>query len=243
MTDKSSSPNSIIKGSPIIVALDYADPESVMSLVNNLKPELCRLKVGFELFTAHGPGIVEQLTAKGFEVFLDLKFHDIPNTVAHACRVAADLGVWMVNVHTLGGRRMMSAAREAIEAAANKPLLIGVTVLTSHSDEELAELGLQGGAAESVMRLAGLAVDSGLDGVVCSPREASALRQEYPQSVLVTPGVRLEGSQGDDQRRTMTPVEAISAGSNYLVIGRPITRALDPLQALLFIRSTLGFTQ
>lgn len=238
MTEKSSTSNS-----PIIVALDYADPESVMSLVKNLKPELCRLKVGFELFSAHGPGIVEKLMAMGFEVFLDLKFHDIPNTVAHACRVAADMGVWMVNVHALGGKRMMSAAREAIEASSDQPLLIAVTVLTSHSDEELAELGLQGGAAASVERLAGLAIDSGLDGVVCSPREASFLRQKYPQSVLVTPGVRLEGSEGDDQRRTMTPAEAVSAGSSYLVIGRPITRALDPLQALLYIRSTLGFTQ
>ncbi|MDX5151768.1 MAG: orotidine-5'-phosphate decarboxylase [Acidiferrobacterales bacterium] len=226
--------------SPIIVALDYADPEAMMSLVDNLKPELCRLKVGFELFTAHGPGIVEQLTDRGFEVFLDLKFHDIPNTVAHACRVAADMGVWMLNVHALGGKRMMSAAREAVEASSNRPMLIGVTILTSHSDDELAELGIQGNAGDNVMRLAGLAMESGLDGVVCSPLEASALRKEYSQSVLVTPGVRLESSQADDQRRTMTPAEAVAAGSSYLVVGRPITRALDPLQALLYIRSTLG---
>jgi len=225
---------------PIIVALDYADPEAMMSLVDNLSPGLCRLKVGFELFTAHGPAIVEQLINRGFEVFLDLKFHDIPNTVAHACRVAADMGVWMLNVHALGGKRMMSAARDAVDASSNQPLLIGVTVLTSHSDDELAELGLQGNAGDSVMRLAGLAMESGLDGVVCSPREASALRQEYPQAVLVTPGVRLESSQGDDQRRTMTPAEAVAAGSSYLVVGRPITQALDPMQALLYIRSTLG---
>ena len=242
MTDKSSTPGSPIIDSPIIVALDYADPEAMMSLVNNLKPELCRLKVGFELFTAHGPGIVEKLMARGFEVFLDLKFHDIPNTVAHACQVAADMGVWMINVHALGGKRMMSAAREAIEASANQPYLIAVTILTSHSDEELAELGIQGSAGDNVLRLAGLAMESGLDGVVCSPREAPVLREKFPQSMLVTPGVRLETSQGDDQRRTMTPVEAVAAGSSYLVIGRPITQALDPLQALMYIRSTLGLT-
>jgi len=237
MTEKSSSTDS-----PIIVALDFTDPNAMLSLVDNLKPELCRLKVGFELFTAQGPGIVEKLMTRGFEVFLDLKFHDIPNTVAHACRVAADLGVWMVNVHTLGGKRMMSAAREAVEASANQPYLIGVTILTSHSETELAEIGIQGGAEDNVLRLAGLAIDSGLDGVVCSPREASALRQQFSESVLVTPGVRLESSQADDQRRTMTPAEAIAAGSNYLVIGRPITQALDPLQALRYIRSTLGLT-
>ena len=235
MTEKSSSTDS-----PIIVALDFTDPDSMMSMVNNLKPELCRLKVGYELFTAQGPGIVEKLMARGFEVFLDLKFHDIPNTVAHACRVAADMGVWMVNVHTLGGKRMMSAAREAVEASGNRPYLIGVTILTSHSDEELAEIGIQGDAGDNVLRLAGMAMESGLDGVVCSPREASALRQQFPGSVLVTPGVRLESSQVDDQRRTMTPAEAMAAGSSYLVIGRPITQALDPLQALRYIRSTLG---
>ena len=235
MTEKSSSTDS-----PIVVALDFTDPDAMMSLVNNLKPELCRLKVGFELFTAQGPGIVEKLMARGFEVFLDLKFHDIPNTVAHACRVAADMGIWMVNVHTLGGKRMMSAAREAVEASNNRPFLIGVTILTSHTDEELAEIGIQGGAGDNVSRLAGLAMESGLDGVVCSPREASALRQQFPESVLVTPGVRLESSQADDQRRTMTPAEAMAAGSSYLVIGRPITQALDPLQALRYIRSTLG---
>ena len=235
MTEKSSSTDS-----PIVVALDFTEPDAMMSLVNNLKPELCRLKVGFELFTAQGPGIVEKLMTKGFEVFLDLKFHDIPNTVAHACRVAADMGIWMVNVHTLGGKRMMSAAREAVEASSNQPYLIGVTILTSHSDEELAEIGIQGDAGDNVLRLAGLAMESGLDGVVCSPREASALRQQFPESVLVTPGVRLESSQADDQRRTMTPAEAMAAGSSYLVIGRPITQALDPLQALRYIRSTLG---
>ena len=228
--------------SPIIVALDFNDPEATMSLVDNLKPELCRLKVGFELFTSQGPGIVEKLMAKGFEVFLDLKFHDIPNTVAHACRAAADLGVWMVNVHTLGGTRMMSAAREAVEASAHRPYLIGVTILTSHSEAELAEIGIQGGAEDNVVRLAGLAMESGLDGVVCSPREASALRQQFSEALLVTPGVRLESSHVDDQRRIMTPAEAMAAGSSYLVIGRPITQALDPLQALRYIRSTLGLT-
>jgi len=237
MTEKSSSTDS-----PVVVALDFTNPDALMSLVDNLRPELCRLKVGFELFTAQGPGIVEKLMARGFEVFLDLKFHDIPNTVAHACRVAADLGVWMVNVHTLGGKRMMTAAREAIEASANRPYLIGVTILTSHSEDELAEIGIPGGAEDNVLRLAGLAMESGLDGVVCSPREAPALRQRFAESVLVTPGVRLESSLSDDQRRTMTPAEAVAAGSDYLVIGRPITQALDPLQALRYIRSTLGLT-
>jgi len=226
--------------SPIIVALDFTDADAMMSLVKNLNPDLCRLKVGFELFTAHGPGMVEQLINKGFDVFLDLKFHDIPNTVAKACRAAADLGVWMVNVHALGGRRMMAAAREAIEAANHRPYLIGVTILTSHSDEELVELSISGDAGENVVRLTTLAMESGLDGVVCSPLEATALRKKFPQSVLVTPGVRLESSQSDDQRRTMTPAEAIAAGSSYLVIGRPITQALDPLQALQYIRSTLN---
>lgn len=234
------SDNTNANGSPIIVALDYDNRDAALALAKNLKPELCRLKVGFELFSAGGPGVVGELVDMGFDVFLDLKFHDIPNTVAHACRVAADLGVWMVNVHALGGTRMMTAAREAIDTGANHPLLIAVTVLTSHSDQELTEVGIQGGAGETVKRLAGLSIDSGLDGVVCSPMEAAELRRLYPQATLVTPGVRPEDSQQDDQRRTMTPAEAFAAGASYLVIGRPITRALDPLQALRYMHSSLG---
>lgn len=234
MTDKRGA------GSPVIVALDYADQGAVMALVNQLRPDQCRLKVGFELFGALGPSIVDKLLQKEFDVFLDLKFHDIPNTVAHACRVAADMGVWMLNVHALGGKHMMQAAREAVEASSNNPLLIAVTVLTSHSAEDLPEVGITGQPDELVGRLADLAMDAGLDGVVCSPREAAMLRQAHPGAVLVTPGIRPEGSAKGDQTRTMTPSEAMSAGSSYLVVGRPITRALDPAGALEYINSSLA---
>lgn len=227
-------------GSPVIVALDYADAESVLALVDNLSPGQCRLKVGFELFSAQGPGIVETLIDKGFDVFLDLKFHDIPNTVAHACRVAADMGVWMLNVHALGGKQMMLAARDAVEASSNNPLLIAVTVLTSHSAEDLAELGISEQPDDLVARLAALTMDAGFDGMVCSPREAAVLRAAHPQATLVTPGIRPEGSEQGDQSRIMTPSEALAAGADYLVIGRPITRALDPKAALNYINSSIG---
>ena len=224
-----------IKGPRVIVALDFASPDQAIAVAARLSPELCRLKVGFELFGAAGPDVVRQLVGMGFDVFLDLKFHDIPNTVARACRAAADLGVWMLNVHALGGERMMIAAREAIAASDQSPLLIAVTVLTSHDEGELAAVGIHEPVAELGLRLATLARKSGLDGVVCSAREAAGFRAAWPDAVLVTPGIRPEGSDVGDQRRIMTPKQAIDAGSSYLVVGRPITGALDPLAALRFI--------
>lgn len=226
--------------SPIIVALDYPDAESALSLVDRLDPALCRLKVGKEMFTHLGPSFVEGLMKRGFDVFLDLKFHDIPNTVARACAAAAGLGVWMMNVHASGGRRMMEAAREALEPFEQRPLLIAVTILTSLSAEELAEIGFQGSPEDNVRRLAALTQSAGLDGVVCSPREAAALRSERGGDfLLVTPGVRPAGADIGDQRRVMTPADAMAAGSSYLVIGRPITGAPDPLAALKDILGSL----
>jgi orotidine-5'-phosphate decarboxylase len=226
--------------SPIIVALDFADEASALALVERLDPGLCRLKVGKEMFTRLGPAFVERLMKRGFDVFLDLKFHDIPNTVARACAAAAGLGVWMLNVHASGGRRMMEAAREALDGFAQRPLLIGVTILTSLSAEELSEIGFTGSPEENVRRLAALAQQSGLDGVVCSPRDAAALRSERGDDfLLVTPGVRPAGADIGDQRRVMTPADAMRAGASYLVIGRPITAAADPLAALMEISSQL----
>ena len=226
--------------SPIIVALDYPDAESALSLVDRLDPSLCRLKVGKEMFTQLGPSFVEGLMKRGFDVFLDLKFHDIPNTVARACAAAAGLGVWMMNVHASGGRRMMEAAREALEPFEQRPLLIAVTILTSLSAEELAEIGFQGSPEDNVRRLAALTQSAGLDGVVCSPREAAALKSERGGDfLLVTPGVRPAGADIGDQRRVMTPADALVAGSSFLVIGRPITGAPDPLAALKDILGSL----
>ena len=217
----------------VIVALDFAEAGQALALVECLDPAQCRLKVGKELFTRSGPALVETLQEKGFEVFLDLKFHDIPNTVAKACKAAADLGVWMVNVHAMGGRKMMEAAREAVASAPHQPRLIAVTVLTSMSDADLAEIGLQGSPEDNVRRLAGLAESAGLDGVVCSPREVDMLRNTIGRNFqLVTPGVRPVGAALNDQTRVATPEDAIRAGSSYLVIGRPITQADNPLAAL-----------
>ena len=227
--------------SKIIVALDYPEAAPALELAARLQPSLCRLKVGKELFTAKGPQLVEQLMRLGFDVFLDLKFHDIPNTVAQACKSAAGLGVWMVNVHALGGRRMMEAAQEALANVAERPKLIAVTVLTSMGQEDLAELGIVASPAEMVLRLAMLARDSGMDGVVCSAQEASLLRAECGESFcLVTPGIRPAQAALDDQMRVVTPRQALDNGSNYLVIGRPITRASDPLQALQEISQQTG---
>jgi len=226
--------------SPIIVALDYPQPQPAFELLEKLDPQLCRVKVGKEMFTRMGPAFVEACMSRGFDVFLDLKFHDIPNTVAGACRAGADLGVWMMNVHASGGRRMMQAAREAVDKSSTKTLLIAVTILTSLSEEELAEVGFSGSAADNVSRLAALAQSSGMHGVVCSPREAQQLRSDQGDEFqLVTPGVRPAGSDTADQRRVMTPQDAMNAGSNYLVIGRPITAADDPLQALQQIADSL----
>lgn len=216
-----------------VVALDFPDPAAALDLVARLDPRLCRLKVGKELFTRAGPALVEKLVERDFAVFLDLKYHDIPNTVAAACAAAADLGVWMLNLHAGGGRRMMEAARERLELRTDRPLLIAVTVLTSLGDEDLAEIGFRGTPADNVSRLAALAREAGLDGVVCSPREAGRLRTEQGAGfVLVTPGVRPVSAGSDDQKRVMTPGDAIRAGSDYLVIGRPITAATDPLASL-----------
>jgi orotidine-5'-phosphate decarboxylase len=225
----------------IIVALDYAEAKPALELAGRLRPELCRLKVGKELFTAEGPQLVEALMQQGFEVFLDLKFHDIPNTTAQACKAAAALGVWMVNVHALGGRRMLEAAQEAVASAARPPKLIAVTVLTSMGQEDLAELGIASTPAQLVLHLARLARDSGLDGVVCSAQEAALLRRECGQEFcLVTPGIRPAEAGVDDQMRVMTPRAALENGSSYLVIGRPSTRAADPLLALQEISQQIG---
>jgi orotidine-5'-phosphate decarboxylase len=225
----------------IIVALDYAATAPAMALVERLDAQHCALKVGKELFTRSGPGLVEALVGRGFRVFLDLKFHDIPNTVAAACDAAADLGVWMVNVHASGGRRMMEAARERLAAHARPPLLIAVTVLTSLDRDDLAEVGCPGEPVDRVLRLARLAQTAGLRGVVCSAQEAATVRGELgPGFLLVTPGVRPSTATRDDQKRVMTPREALAAGADYLVIGRPITAAADPLAALQAIESDIG---
>ena len=230
--------------SRIIVSLDYAGAEEAMAMVSKLDSERCRLKVGKELFTAAGPQFVETLVKLDFDVFLDLKFHDIPNTVARACAAASQMGVWMLNVHASGGRSMMSAAREAIDNASHTPLLIAVTVLTSMGEDDLKDIGNTSSVEEQVMRLANLAQLSGLDGVVCSAREVSALRQNLgPVFKLVTPGIRPSNSNKDDQKRVMTPAEAISSGSDYLVIGRPVTRAADPLQVLTDIENEMASAQ
>jgi len=229
-----------VKQNKIIVALDFPDAASALALVDRLDPALCRLKVGKELFTVAGPDLVRALVARGYEVFLDLKFHDIPNTVAAACRAAAGLGVWMMNVHAAGGRRMMQAAREALAELPQRPLLIGVTVLTSMSAEDLAETGIAAEPADQVMRLASLTQACGLDGVVCSAQEAALLRQRLGEDFrLVTPGIRPAGSEAGDQRRVMTPTQAIAAGATDLVIGRPITAAVDPVKVLQSINDEI----
>lgn len=229
--------------SQVFVALDYADAESARRLVNQLDPQLCGLKVGKELFTAAGPEFVRELVHSGFRVFLDLKFHDIPNTVAKAVRAAAELGVWMVNVHAMGGRRMLVAAHDALDGLAERPLLIAVTVLTSMTADDLHELGIDRTPEAHVMALAQLAVDAGLDGVVCSAHEAEALqRAQGKEFVLVTPGIRPVGSEQGDQRRIMTPKQAAALGIQVLVIGRPITQAADPLLALRTICESLTAT-
>jgi orotidine-5'-phosphate decarboxylase len=228
-------------GPRVIVALDYPDAESALQLVRRLEPSQCRLKVGKELFTVAGPDFVRRLAGEGFDVFLDLKFHDIPNTVARACTAAAGLGIWMLNVHALGGERMLAAAREAVAATERTPLLIAVTILTSMADADLAGVGLRGSPGDNVMRLASLAHGCGLDGIVCSSREAAAMRATFDEPFrLITPGIRPAGSAADDQRRVMTPVEAINNGSTYLVIGRPVTAADDPPGVLLTINSELA---
>lgn len=230
-----------MKDPKIIIALDYASSAPALALAERLDPGACRLKVGKELFTAAGPAVLEKLMQRGFDIFLDLKFHDIPNTTAQACKAASELGVWMVNVHALGGRKMLEAAANAVANSLKPPKLIAVTMLTSMAADDLADLGIKESPAQMVLRLATLAQGSGLDGVVCSAQEASLLREKFGKTFcLVTPGIRPAQASLDDQSRVMTPQAALQAGSSYLVIGRPITQAVDPLQALRNINIDIG---
>ena len=227
--------------SPIIVAVDFADTKSAWNFIDKVEPKDCRLKIGKELFTHAGPDFIKQIKQKGFDIFLDLKFHDIPNTVAKAVAAAAELGVWMTNVHASGGVRMMEAAKDALYPyGKDAPLLIAVTVLTSMESSDLKEIGIEVSPLEQATRLALLAKNCGLDGVVCSAKEVQSFRTRLGSDFkLVTPGIRPAGSTPDDQRRIMTPQRAQAAGADYLVIGRPITQAEDPSKALQAILSTL----
>ncbi len=219
--------------SPLIIALDFAQPEQALMLAQQLGAERCYIKIGKELFTRSGASFVRQLVDLGFKVFLDLKYHDIPHTVAKACQAAADLGIWMLNVHALGGRSMLLAARESLEHYQNRPLLIAVTLLTSLDENDLSDIGLHGSLQDNVLRLARMAKAAGLDGLVCSAQEIQFIRQNVDNElILVTPGIRPTFSVKDDQKRTMTPKQALEAGANYLVIGRPVIAAANPLQAL-----------
>jgi len=225
---------------PLIVALDFDTATEALDLVDLLDPDTCRVKVGKQLFTREGPAILKALGARGFDVFLDLKFHDIPNTVANACVAAAEQGAWMVNVHASGGSRMMVAARDALAKLSNPPKLIAVTVLTSMAPEDLLETGTPASPMERVLLLAELAQQAGMDGVVCSAQEAQQLRARLgPDFNLVTPGIRLPEDNVGDQRRVLSPSDALAAGANYLVVGRPITAASDPAGALERIRSSI----
>ena len=225
----------------VIVALDYAVAREALALADRIGPEQCRFKVGKELFTRAGPDIVREFVSRGFDVFLDLKFHDIPNTVAGACRAAAELGCWMINVHASGGQAMLEAARSSLDDFTLPPLLVAVTVLTSLDDEALRVVGVDGGSQAQVLRLAQLAQLCGVDGVVCSAGELTALRRQCgPGFKLVTPGIRPAGSGVDDQVRIAEPAAAVGAGASYLVIGRPITRAPDPAKALASICDELS---
>lgn len=227
--------------SPLIIALDYASLDAALCMADRLDPSRCRVKVGKELFTRSGPAVLEALHGRGFEVFLDLKFHDIPNTVAGAVQAAAEQGVWIVNVHAGGGGRMMEAAKQRLVQHDLSTRLIAVTVLTSMGGEDLAEVGVTATPAEQVERLAALARDSGMDGVVCSAQEAARLRTLCGDDFLkVTPGIRPAAAEAGDQRRVMTPSEAMAAGSTHLVIGRPVTQADDPMAALAAIEAELA---
>lgn len=226
----------------VIVALDFADAKPALALAERLSPTECKLKIGKELFTLAGPDLVRTLARQDFDIFLDLKFHDIPNTVAAACRAAADLGIWMLNVHASGGRKMMEAAKEAVDGSEVK--LIAVTVLTSMGEAELRETGVDASPAQQVLRLAKLTQQCGLDGVVCSGQEAPSLRAGLGKDfLLVTPGIRPAGSAVGDQNRILTPARAIQAGADYLVIGRPITQAQDPVVALQSIQTEIRSLQ
>lgn len=242
MTSTASSISRALTSSPVVVALDYDNRDKALAFVDRIDPRDCRLKVGKEMFTLFGPQLVRDLQERGFDVFLDLKFHDIPNTAAHAVKAAADLGVWMVNVHASGGARMMTAAKEALVPFGNDaPLLIAVTVLTSMEASDLHGLGISATPAEYAERLAGLTQQCGLDGVVCSAQEAVRFKAAFGQQFkLVTPGIRPQGSEAGDQRRIMTPEQALAAGVDYMVIGRPVTQSADPAQTLRDINASLG---
>ncbi|MBN6045132.1 orotidine-5'-phosphate decarboxylase [Citrobacter sp. ku-bf4] len=241
MTLTASSSPRVAIDSPIVVALDYNNRDSALAFVDRIDPRDCRLKVGKEMFTLFGPQLVRDLQQRGFDIFLDLKFHDIPNTAAHAVAAAADLGVWMVNVHASGGARMMAAAREAlVPFGKDAPLLIAVTVLTSMEASDLADIGVTLSPAEHAERLAALTQKCGLDGVVCSAQEAVRFKQAFGRDFkLVTPGIRPQGSAAGDQRRIMTPEQALAAGVDYMVIGRPVTQSDDPAQTLKTINASL----
>lgn len=241
MNSTASSSSLVATDSPIVVALDYDNRDKALAFIDRIDPRDCRLKVGKEMFTLFGPQLVRDIQARGFDVFLDLKFHDIPNTTAHAVAAAAELGVWMVNVHASGGARMMTAAREALLPFGNDaPLLIAVTVLTSMEASDLVDLGIAATPAEHAERLARLTQNCGLDGVVCSAQEAVRFKSELGQSFkLVTPGIRPVGSDAGDQRRIMTPQQAQTAGVDFMVIGRPITQSANPSQTLRDIRASL----
>ncbi|EFH7121545.1 orotidine-5'-phosphate decarboxylase [Escherichia coli] len=241
MTLTASSSSRAVTNSPVVVALDYHNRDAALAFVDKIDPRDCRLKVGKEMFTLFGPQFVHELQHRGFDIFLDLKFHDIPNTAAHAVAAAADLGVWMVNVHASGGARMMTAAREAlVPFGKDAPLLIAVTVLTSMEASDLTDLGVTLSPADYAERLAALTRKCGLDGVVCSAQEAVRFKQVFGQEFkLVTPGIRPQGSDAGDQRRIMTPEQALAAGVDYMVIGRPVTQSADPAQTLKAINASL----
>ncbi|WP_438917818.1 orotidine-5'-phosphate decarboxylase [Kosakonia cowanii] len=242
MTSTALSTSRAVTDSPVVVALDYANRDIALAFVDRIDPRDCRLKVGKEMFTLFGPQFVRELQLRGFDIFLDLKFHDIPNTTAHAVKAAADLGVWMVNVHASGGARMMTAAKEALlPFGADAPLLIAVTVLTSMEASDLQDIGITATPAEHAERLARLTQQCGLDGVVCSAQEAVRFKSELGHAFkLVTPGIRPQGSDAGDQRRIMTPEQALQAGVDYMVIGRPVTQSADPAQTLKAINASLG---
>lgn len=233
--------NANIKNSPIIVALDYNNEYSVMEFIAKIDPALCKVKVGKELFTSCGPKLIEKLVLSGYDVFLDLKFHDIPNTVYKACEAAASLGVWMLNVHTSGGSKMLNMAKQAINESNHKPLLIGVTVLTSMAQYDLTELGISDNLEDHVIRLAKLGFSAGLDGVVCSALESTTIKQNTSDNFLtVTPGIRLTVDKTDDQTRIVTPIQAINQHQvDYMVIGRPITQAQNPYETITEILGSL----
>ena len=230
--------------SRLIISLDFSDADQAIDFCKKIDPISCRIKIGKELYTVAGPILIEKLRSLNFDIFLDLKFHDIPNTVANACRVASDLGIWMLNVHAIGGSKMMEAAYESIIKfgdSKDRPLLIAVTVLTSMSSNDFVELGITNSIENEVLLLAKLAKSVGLDGVVCSGMEVAKLRQEFGEDFcLVTPGIRLDNLNDDDQKRIMTPRDAIKAGSNFLVIGRPITRASNPVKVINTINESIN---